>query len=119
MLVVDKLPRRFGHAATDRQQAYLEQEDIQTAAQTDTVGELCEQLVETNLISWEEIHAQWHSLATMVEESFATASEEPKITEREQAVARLHSALIPVELEGAQPVNSKQQGNLSYRTARG
>lgn len=95
MLVIDNLPRRFGHAATDRQQAYLDEEEIATAAQTDTVADICEYCVRGGLTTWEEVNSIWDELKSTVEQSFAEAVEEPKVRSREEARENLQSSLIP------------------------
>lgn len=38
LLLFQNVPRRFGHAATDRQTAYMTNEEIQSSAERDPLG---------------------------------------------------------------------------------
>lgn len=45
VLVMDAVQRQFGHAATDRQSAYLTAEQIEAAANNDVLQRLCRQMI--------------------------------------------------------------------------
>jgi len=93
-LVVDNLKRRFGHAGTDRQFAYLTETEIQENASANPIVELCEELVKLGHFSWTDLEKKWHALAEIAKEAFNEASLEPKIESREQALANLQSPLV-------------------------
>ena len=102
VLVVDDLPRRFGHAATDRQFAYLEEEEIKKACETDPMRDACIQLLEHGLVSSpDELVNWWNEIREIVESSFDKASEEPKITTREQVMTQNQAPLASVEKLGS------------------
>lgn len=82
VLLYSNIVRRFGHAATDRQNAYLDDESIQTMADTCVLEQAIQDAVEKwNVTTYaevldrlEEIH--FHS----ADRAFAQAMSEPKVT---------------------------------------
>lgn len=44
LLLVEEISRRFGHAATDRQAAYLSKEEIERAEHCNPLGGMCAQV---------------------------------------------------------------------------
>eukprot|EP00948_MAST-09A_sp_MAST-9A-sp1_P002436 g2436.t1 len=91
IVLYDDLPRRFGHAATDRQAAYLSPEEIRAQAMENPLENLC-RLVnnsgkETLTVRDDDKDAWWRygalhnrllELDEMCEEAFDRASIEPK-----------------------------------------
>ena len=103
------LSRRFGHAATDRQIAYLSQGEIDAAASrndmlgrlsrvfplsapfmvliqfdfTTTFVEFCKTAVASKAITWTEIDEEFQSIQAATERAFNAAVNEPKILERQ------------------------------------
>jgi len=97
MLVVDNVPRRFGHAATDRQGAYLSREEIATAAEADPLAGFCAQAVEAGFTTWPELLHRFDEITQLSTEAFSKAVEEPKITSREALFERNSQPLAPVD----------------------
>lgn len=102
VLVVDKVPRRFGHAATDRQMAYLEREEITTAMETDPLAGFCAQAVEAGVVTYPELLEKLDRITALAAEAFAAAVEEPKITDRETLFERTSQPLSDVVRPRAQ-----------------
>mmetsp|Transcript_4897 Transcript_4897/g.10780 ORF Transcript_4897/g.10780 Transcript_4897/m.10780 type:complete len:733 (+) Transcript_4897:19-2217(+) len=86
-VVFQSLQRRFGHAATDRQQAYLTHERIQAAEDTDVLLHMCHAAVASGVSSWPELAERMDFVQHLSETSFDTASEEPKVLSREDVCA--------------------------------
>mmetsp|Transcript_71883 Transcript_71883/g.191749 ORF Transcript_71883/g.191749 Transcript_71883/m.191749 type:complete len:733 (-) Transcript_71883:39-2237(-) len=86
-VVFKGLPRRFGHAATDRQQAYLTDEQIQEAMDTDVLLQMCHAVVASGVLSWAEVAERMDFLQHLSEKSFDLAAEEPKVLSREHVCA--------------------------------
>lgn len=62
MILFKNLPRRFGHAATDRQFAYLTEEQIKAVARRNPVEHMCAQLVELGVVTYEELEKRYLEL---------------------------------------------------------
>lgn len=86
LMYIKNLPRRFGHAATDRQAAYLSADEIATQTNTDPLSHTFSLLHELGVYKQDEIESLFGSLEREVEEAFNMASEEPKISSREQLI---------------------------------
>jgi 2-oxoisovalerate dehydrogenase E1 component len=97
VLVVSDLPRRFGHAATDRQSMYLSAEEIAGVAARDPVRQACEQALAAGLVRRPaQLLEWWLELRAGVEAAFAQASAEPKISSRAQVLAKTSAPSAPV-----------------------
>ena len=96
LLVFDGLPRRFGHAATDRQAAYLEPEEIEGAEQANPLEGAAAQAVEAGLFTYAELHDMWASIGERTVAAFEQAAEEPKLTSRADLVLRNSAPLVPM-----------------------
>eukprot|EP00927_Polykrikos_kofoidii_P043840 TRINITY_DN3793_c0_g1_i8.p1 TRINITY_DN3793_c0_g1~~TRINITY_DN3793_c0_g1_i8.p1 ORF type:complete len:1006 (+),score=181.74 TRINITY_DN3793_c0_g1_i8:39-3020(+) len=94
-VVFDNLSRRFGHAATDRQEAYLTPEEIETAEATCSLFSECERAVKAGLATFPELLARFDELATLIEEAFDVASAEPKVSSREAIIGFNSQPLVP------------------------
>lgn len=96
-VVFEKLSRRFGHAATDRQAAYLDTSEIQ-AAQDDhsAIAAMCVQAVDGGAVaSYDAIAERFSGMLELVQECFAEVSSEPKLTEREDLLLKTTPARAP------------------------
>jgi pyruvate/2-oxoglutarate/acetoin dehydrogenase E1 component/TPP-dependent pyruvate/acetoin dehydrogenase alpha subunit len=90
------LVRRFGHAATDRQHAYLSAETIQAMADTDVLSVAIVQAVEQyNAITYAELEDRLEEILTWTEEAFCTAVAEPKVT-LEDMIDQVAAPLVPI-----------------------
>eukprot|EP00981_Chlorochromonas_danica_P010016 scaffold2924_cov165-Ochromonas_danica.AAC.3 len=87
LLYVHSLPRRFGHAATDRQGAYLSENEISQMVGADPLSETFSALLGLGLYQPQEIDEIFHTLQEEVEKAFDQAVEEPKVSSRESLVA--------------------------------
>jgi hypothetical protein len=70
LILYQELTRRFGHAATDRQHAYLDADDIASMAESDVVASGIVQAVNWNAITYGEAHARFEEIGNMVSIQF-------------------------------------------------
>lgn len=97
LILYQELVRRFGHAATDRQHAYLDADTIDRMADSDVVASGIVQAVEQwNALTYSEAHDRFHEIGEMVRRSFNTAAEEPKITTREEMIEQTAQPMVQV-----------------------
>ena len=97
LVLYQGITRRFGHAATDRQRAYLPDDEIERMADTDVVGAAVVQAVEVyNLLTYSEARDRFDAIGSMVREAFDIAVEEPKITCRKQMLDRVSQPMVQV-----------------------
>jgi TPP-dependent pyruvate/acetoin dehydrogenase alpha subunit/pyruvate/2-oxoglutarate/acetoin dehydrogenase E1 component len=90
------LVRRFGHAATDRQDAYLDSETIQAAADTCVLEGAITQAVDVlNLTTYAELSDRFEDLRNRTDRAFGTAIKEPKVT-LDDMMDRVSVPLAPV-----------------------
>lgn len=82
------LKRRFGHAATDRQTAYLSQQEIKAHVEADNVERAIEWGVRTGEVTYSEVLDTLSGLENDVRKAFDAASLEPKVTERTAVMAQ-------------------------------
>jgi 2-oxoisovalerate dehydrogenase E1 component len=97
MLVLQNLPRRFGHAATDRQFAYMNQEEINGEIGRNPLAGLCAEAIAAGIMSESEIEDRYNSIQDSVETAFTIAINEPKIDSRDALVASNSRPLQPRE----------------------
>jgi TPP-dependent pyruvate/acetoin dehydrogenase alpha subunit/pyruvate/2-oxoglutarate/acetoin dehydrogenase E1 component len=84
VILYKNLVRRFGHAATDRQSAYLEMDDIKSMADNTVLESTIQQVVEDySAISYPEVCDRLQEIQTWTRESFARASQEEKVTRQD------------------------------------
>jgi len=78
--VVDEIRRQFGHAATDRQHAYLSEEEIEALANNDVLLKLCRQWIQLGVFreADECLHRVLY-LAALVKREFESVYHEPKL----------------------------------------
>ena len=97
VLLIDKLSRRFGHAATDRQEAYLSPEEIEIAQNYDPLISLARTCVENGAMTADELAFRFDMLSKTVENAFETAAREPGASSGgRDALVASNSASIPV-----------------------
>jgi len=82
VIVYHNVPRRFGHAATDRQAAYLTASEIQASADRNPLASFCAQAVQADLASYSELLGA----NSKCRDAFDRAAAEPKLSSREQQV---------------------------------
>lgn len=91
------LSRRFGHAATDRQEAYLTRAEIQEAESRCALAEELGRAVGQGVVSYAELAARFDELAAMIEEAFDAASLEPKVPSKHACGTFNSQPLVPKE----------------------
>lgn len=94
-VVFEDLSRRFGHAATDRQDAYLTAEEIEAAEARDALATECRRAVSQGVTTYAALGARLDELAGMVEDAFDAASAEPKVSSREACVSFNSQPIVP------------------------
>lgn len=96
-VVFEGLSRRFGHAATDRQEAYLSQAEIDAAEENNALAAELIRAVHAGIWDSGELARRFDELVSMVEHAFDAASAEPKITSRTQCLSVNSQPLVPKE----------------------
>lgn len=84
------IARRFGHASTDRQEAYLSAEEIQAAESRNALAGACARAVKEGFLTYDELTARYEKLESMTRDAFDIAAAEPKIDSAD-ACLRLNS----------------------------
>lgn len=123
LILYRELRRRFGHAATDRQTAYLDADAIVSLAESDVVSSGIAQAVQLNALTYYDAKTRFEEIGKMVSlscqiilsrysrffdiahftgimkvrYSFDVAVEEPKIISRDEMLERVsqHMVLVP------------------------
>jgi len=91
MLVVKNLARRFGHAATDRQFAYLSGEEIAAAAGANPLeGAVAQALREGVYASAADVLARFDEIDWLTQQAFNDAAVEDRIQTRAEAARGVH-----------------------------
>ena len=84
VILYQNLARRFGHAASDRQQAYLSAEQIQAMADSTVLERAIVQAVEVyNASTYSEIKDRFEEFRVGSREAFVLASQEDKVTRQD------------------------------------
>jgi 2-oxoisovalerate dehydrogenase E1 component len=92
------LIRRFGHAATDRQSAYLDRDQITSFANVDVLESAIVQVVEVyNVLTYAEVRDRFEEIQAITRTGFDTAVLEDKVT-RQGMMDRVSAAMIVVPL---------------------
>ena len=73
LLYVKNVPRRFGHAATDRQSAYLSATQIAAAEEANPLAMACAAAVDEGLVSWQQLAGMYSEIESMTAKAFDTA----------------------------------------------
>jgi 2-oxoisovalerate dehydrogenase E1 component len=79
VVVFAGLPRRFGHAATDRQAAYLAAAEVDAHERTNPLGFACADAVASGAATYPELARLWAQSQAMALGAFAQAAAEPKL----------------------------------------
>jgi TPP-dependent pyruvate/acetoin dehydrogenase alpha subunit/pyruvate/2-oxoglutarate/acetoin dehydrogenase E1 component len=82
VVLYENLVRRFGHAATDRQTAYLSPEQIEAMADTCVLQQAMAQAVHVlGYTTYAELQTRWEEIhLVLANQAFAQAINEPKVT---------------------------------------
>lgn len=103
IVLYSNLVRRFGHAATDRQSAYLSEEFIQECIHTRHLEASILQMSESSPeLSLENIFDRYRTIQSLVVDGFAQASSEEKVT-REDMVHRISAPMVSITKETSMP----------------
>lgn len=96
------LTRRFGHAATDRQQAYLDEAQIQSMAERCVLEENIARAVAANsnrqsnqTLTYGHVRERFREIQRQTRAAFAQASSEPKVT-RQDMLERVSAPIATV-----------------------
>lgn len=96
VVIYRDIVRRFGHAATDRQHAYLHENDIQRMADTDVLESAVVQAVEVMSAStYPEVRDRFLQIKNLTELAFDQAASEEKVT-RQDMLERVAQPMVPV-----------------------
>ena len=90
------LPRRFGHAATDRQFAYLSDPEIQSAQDANPLLGMSAQMAAEGLVGYDELLDLMHGIVERTRVAFDAAANEPKISSREEMIERTSQPMVAV-----------------------
>ena len=96
LILLKNVPRRFGHAATDRQSAYLTEEEIQSLASRNPVINLCRSASSFG-VSYSYLSERLSRIRELSIQAFQQAVKEPKITSRSEISERNSSSLVPLQ----------------------
>jgi 2-oxoisovalerate dehydrogenase E1 component len=86
LLLISNLPRRFGHAATDRQFAYYSTDEIQAQIGQDPLSDAFSLAIKLGIYNEEEFTQLFEHYKTLIENAFNTADSEPKNSSRSALV---------------------------------
>jgi 2-oxoisovalerate dehydrogenase E1 component len=111
LLVVEDVPRRFGHAATDRQLAYSSSVEIDALAAADPLAAACGHAVAQGVATPARLAEAFAASARGAAEAFCAAADEPKLTSRAQQVAACSAPLAPPLPSSADSANSPDSTN--------
>ena len=96
VVLYKNLIRRFGHAASDRQRAYLPDDQIQSMANSDVLESSLVQAVEVfSAVTYQELVSRYEELQRMTLAAFELASQEPKV-DRCDMLRRVAAPLVSV-----------------------
>ena len=96
VLVFQHLPRRFGHAATDRQDAYLSPAEIEGRRARDPLAGFIGDAVERGVLDAATVAARNDEIARAARDAFDAAAAEPKLDDRAALVDRVAAPVAPV-----------------------
>jgi pyruvate/2-oxoglutarate/acetoin dehydrogenase E1 component/TPP-dependent pyruvate/acetoin dehydrogenase alpha subunit len=96
VIIYKDLVRRFGHAASDRQNAYLDQEQIQSMQDVDVVESSMVQAVEVlSAITYPELRDRFMEIHRLTQSAFDEAAEEDKVN-RQDMMERVAPAAVVI-----------------------
>ena len=109
VLLYGGLVRRFGHAATDRQNAYLTREQIESMANLQTIESTIMQVVEVyNKMTYTEVRDRLADINRMTVNAFEEASEEAKVTRQDMLERVSPPALV---IQAVKPTYTSPRNN--------
>lgn len=94
VLVLRDITRRFGHAATDRQAAYMTRAEIQEWEDRNPLLGLCEALVAQGLYTGADLAQRFEATWRATQEAFDRGDREPKISSRAQVSSQNSAPLV-------------------------
>jgi TPP-dependent pyruvate/acetoin dehydrogenase alpha subunit len=94
LILYEELTRRFGHAATDRQHAYLDPSVIESMAEKDVVAGGIQSVEQWNAITYGEVCDRFEQIGNIVKQAFNSAAEESKITNRNEMLERVAQPMV-------------------------
>ena len=97
VLLYQNLVRRFGHAATDRQSAYLNADDIIAMGDNQNLECAIQQAVEVfSAVSYNEVNDKLQWIQSRTRECFESASKEPKVTREDMLLRNSAHEVSPI-----------------------
>eukprot|EP00941_MAST-03F_sp_MAST-3F-sp1_P001865 g1865.t1 len=99
LLIINKVPRRFGHAATDRQAAYYSHDEISAVEEADPLALACEQAIKQGIVTRETLLEMFSSSAENTANAFSLAADEPKLSNRSDQIKVCAAELAPALTE--------------------
>lgn len=94
-VVLYQTMRRFGHAASDRQHAYWDTDQVQAMSESDLLERAIVQAVEVfNACTYGEVKDRFKEIRTLTKSAFDTASQEEKVT-RQDMIERVSQPMVP------------------------
>jgi len=119
VVLYQNLKRRFGHAATDRQFAYMSDDEIQELRSDCVVQAACVQVVETlRYTTYEVLLDRWIEIQKLTETAFQTALCEPGVT-LPDTMNRVSVPLAPIPTcPETDPQTEKNKADSSPRVMR-
>lgn len=103
VLLVTDITRRFGHAATDRQGAYMTADEIRRRHASCALTSFCGSLIDAKLYTPSEIRSRLDELHGLTMDAFNVAHVEPKLSSRDALVERVSAPLLPMAFGFSQP----------------
>ena len=121
VVLYQKLTRRFGHAASDRQLAYLTAEQIQAMADSNVLERAIVQAVEVyNACTYSEVKDRFEKFRVGSREAFVLASQEDKVTRQEMmdrvAQPMVSCPRLPAKIVEKSPTEAINSNSESTRT---
>jgi 2-oxoisovalerate dehydrogenase E1 component len=113
-VVYRDISRRFGHAASDRQDAYLRPEEITAAEERNALAGACAVAVAEGITTYAELSQRFATLENMIEDAFYEAAAEPKASSRDAVIQFNSQPLMPksdVIASIAAPKEDTQKGS--------
>jgi TPP-dependent pyruvate/acetoin dehydrogenase alpha subunit len=117
VILYQKIMRRFGHAASDRQHAYLDPGQIQAMADSNVMECAIAQAVEVNnAYTYAEVKDRLEEIRTGTRAAFDKASQEEKVT-RYDMLQQVEQPMVPVprlppSMSEKLPTSEKPKGKL-------
>lgn len=96
LLFINNLPRRFGHAATDRQAAYYTTEEIDSVLQRNPLGHACGSAVAEGITTYGELRDMFEGIRHKATCAFtASVALDDRIDNRQMLLDRNSAPLVP------------------------